>query len=236
MGAQGEKEIALPRIVRAFPLVPALGFLFALAAGPAGAAVCPFGIPVVTLGPSNDPSGFQWSAPIRPFGDACLSAIEVDPGDEQTWYAAGANGVYQTQNAGLTWTKPLSGNVNTQALRVVPGAPTLVYPGVGNQLYHSRDQGKTWAVIGTFPRVITSVFVSRVGTGRVIVGLSYSGTSDPGGVYVSGNLGGAFWQKKLFPGGPLNLIVWDIEANPQFSALYAPCEIGTHPTPYLPPL
>jgi hypothetical protein len=162
-------------------------------------------------------------------------AIEVDPSDEQTWLAAGINGVYQTHDGGLTWAKPLSGNVNTQALRVVPGAPTLVYAGVGNQLFHSRDKGKNWTVIGTFPRVITSVFVSRIGAGRVLVGLSYSGTPDPGGVYVSANLGGASWQKKLFPGNPLDLIVWDIEANPQGGALYAPCEIGTHPSPYLPP-
>jgi hypothetical protein len=209
--------------------------LFALAAGPAGAAVCPFDVPVVTLGPANDPSGFQWSAPFRPFGDACLSAIEVDPDDEQTWYAAGFNGVYQTHNAGLTWTKPLAGNVNSQALRLVPGSPNLIYAGVGKTLYLSRDQGANWAAIGTFPRVITSVFVSRVGTGRIVVGLGYSGSPDPSGVYVSGNLGGAFWQKKVFPGGPLNLIVWDIEANPQSGALYAPCEIGTHPDPYFPP-
>jgi hypothetical protein len=82
---------------------------------------------VVSLGPANDPSGFQWSAPIRPLGDACLSAIEVDPADEQTWYAAGIKGVYQTHDGGLTWTQPLTGAVHSQGLRLVPGSPSLVY-------------------------------------------------------------------------------------------------------------
>src|SRR3982751_5738265 len=81
-----------------------------------GAATCPFNIQVVSLGPSNDPSGFQWSAPIRPLGDACLSAIEVDPADEQTWYAAGTNGVYQTHNGGLKYTPPPAGAGRAQGL------------------------------------------------------------------------------------------------------------------------
>jgi hypothetical protein len=208
----------------------------ALASSIAGAATCPFGIPVVTLGPAIDPSGFQWSAPIRPLGDSCLSAIEVDPDDEQTWYAAGFNGVYQTHNGGLTWTKPLNGHVNSQGLRVVPGSPSLVYAGVGTKLFLSRDKGANWNQIGAFPQPIESVFVVRVGTGRIFVGLGWTGSLDPNGIFVSGNLGGAAWQKKLFPGSPKDLIVWDIEANPQTGALYAPCEIGTHPQPYAPPL
>src|SRR3954447_23243410 len=100
----------------------------------AAAATCPFNVPVVSLGPANDPSGFQWPAPILPLGDACLSAIEVDPADELTWYAAGINGVYQTHDGGLTWTHPLTGVVNTQGLWLVPGSPSLVYAGVGNRL------------------------------------------------------------------------------------------------------
>ena len=202
----------------------------------AGAATCPFNIPVVSLGPSNDPSGFQWSAPIRPLGDACLSAIEVDPADEQTWYAAGTNGVYQTHNGGLTWTHPLAGAVSSQGLRLVPGSPSLVYAGVGNRLFLSRDKGKNWTQIGLFPQPIESVFVSRVGAGRIFIGLGWSGSAAANGIFVSGNLGGAFWQKKLFPNNPKNLIVWDIEANPQDAALYAPCEIANHPQPYHPPL
>src|SRR4051794_33409633 len=202
----------------------------------AGAATCPFNIQVVSLGPSNDPSGFHWSAPIRPLGDACLSAIEVDPADEQTWYAAGTNGVYQTHNGGLNWTHPLAGAVSSQGLRLVPGSPSLVYAGVGNRLFLSRDKGQNWTQIGLFPQPIESVFVSRVGTGRILVGLSWSGSAAANGIFISANLGGASWQKKLFPNNPKNLIVWDIEANPQDAALYAPCEIANHPQPYHPPL
>jgi len=192
-------------------------FALALFLAPAwaGAATCPINIPVVSLGPSNDPSGFQWSAPIRPLGDACLSAIEVDPADEQTWYAAGNKGVYQTHDGGLNWTHPLAGAVSSQGLRLVPGSPSLVYAGVEKRLFLSRDKGKNWTQIGLFPQPIESVFVSRVGAGRILVGLSWSGSVAPNGIFVSGNLGGAFWQKKLFPGNPKNLIVWDIEANPR---------------------
>ena len=66
------------RPILASPAVCA--FALFLTSSWAGAATCPFNIPVVSLGPSNDPSGFQWSAPILPLGDACLSAIEAsDP-------------------------------------------------------------------------------------------------------------------------------------------------------------
>jgi len=220
------------------PILGSAVCAFALILAPAwaGAASCPFNIPVVSLGPSNDPSGFQWSAPILPLGDACLSAIEVDPADEMTWYAGGINGVYQTHNGGFTWTHPLAGMVSSQGLRVVPGSPSLVYAGAGNRLFLSRDKGSTWTQIGLFPQPIESVFVSTVGAGRIFVGVSWSGSVDLNGIFISGNLGGASWQKKLFPGNPQNLIVWDIEANPLDAALYAPCEIANHPQPYHPPL
>jgi hypothetical protein len=164
----------------------------------------------VSLGPSNDPSGFNWSAPILPLGDACLSAIEVDPVNELNWYAAGINGLYQTHDGGLTWTHPLAGAVSSQGLRVVPGSPSLVYAGVGNRLFLSRDNGKNWTQIGLFPQPIESVFVSRVGAGRIFVGLSWSGSVAPNGIFISTNLGGASWQKKLFPGNPTNLVVWTL--------------------------
>ncbi len=117
---------------------------------------------MVSLGPSNDPSGFHWSAPIVPLGDACLSAIEVDPADEKTWYAAGTNGVYQTHNGGLTWTHPLIGVVNPQGLRLVPGSPSLVYAGVDKRLFLSREtavrlaQGRDTFRLRMGPRVISS--------------------------------------------------------------------------------
>ncbi len=164
----------------------------------AGAATCPFNIQVVSLGPSNDPSGFHWSAPTRPLGDACLSAIEVDPADEQTWYAAGINGVYQTHDGGLTWTHPLAGAVSSHWLRLVPGSPSLVYAGVGNRLFLSRDKGQNWNQIGLFPQPIESVFVSRVGTGRILVGLSWNGSAAANGIFISANPGGARGRRSSF--------------------------------------
>jgi hypothetical protein len=215
---------------------PAALFLsLAALAAPLFSAICPVNQPVVSVGPANHPSGFHWPAPIRPLGDACLAGIMVDPTDEKIWYAFGPNGLYQTRNGGVTWTHPLAGAVNTQGVYLVPSQPFLVYAGAGSKLFLTRDRGLHWTVIGTFPHPIESVLAVTGGAGRVLVGLGWGNDPQPNGVFVSGNLGGAFWQKKTFPGSPKDLLSWDIERDPADGTLYLANEIGSHLQPYHPP-
>src|SRR4051795_9879733 len=87
--------------------------------GLVAAATCPINIPVVTV-PPQQVAGFVWGAVIRPMGDACVGSIAVDPANDLKWYVGGSNGLYMTNDGGLTWTHPLGGDVNV--LLLLPGS------------------------------------------------------------------------------------------------------------------
>jgi hypothetical protein len=207
---------------------PFIVFIALSIAAPASAATCPFNIPVVTL-PPQQVAGFNWGPVIRPMGDACISKIEVDPTNDNAWYAGGGNGLYVTTNSGTTWTKPLSGQVH--ALLVVSGQPQLVYAGVDKKLYLSRDRGKTWTIIHTFARPVYSVLVAG---STLYVGLAWSDHVNPSGVFVS-NLGGGGMAFHAFGPGHTGLIVWTLARDPLSGMIYAGTEIFDHPSPYHPP-
>jgi len=207
----------------------ALVFVVALLlAGPAAAATCPFNIPVVTI-PPQTVAGFTWGSVIRPMGDACIEQIEVDPANDNAWYAGGPNGLYMTKNGGATWKKPVSGHVF--ALLLVPGHPNLVYAGVGPKLYLSRDDGKNWTVIHTYPKRVQSILVNG---GTLFVGLAWDNHVNPSGVFVS-NLGGGGMVFHAFGAGQTGLIVWTLSRDPLSGMIYAGTEIFDHPQPYHPP-
>lgn len=199
------------------------------AAAPDGvAASCPFGIPVVTL-PPHQMAGFSWGNAIQPMGDACVGHIAVDSTNPAAWYVGGMNGIYMTKNDGMSWTKPVNGDVG--ALLYVPGN-NLVYAGIGKRLYLSRDQGKIWTVIKTFNHPVKSLLVAN---GMLYVGLAWTDHVNPSGIFTS-SLGGGFWTFHPFGPGQTGLIVWTISRDPMSGALYAGCEIFDHlPKPYKPP-
>jgi hypothetical protein len=192
------------------------------------AASCPFNIPIVTIAPAQV-AGYSWGNVIRPMNDACVSSIAIEPANDAAWYVGGFNGLYMTKTNGLTWTKPIAGNV--RVLLLVPGATQLVYVGVGTQLYLSRDHGSTWNVIHTFNAPVSSLLVAG---STLYVGLGQSNHIDPSGVYTS-SLGGAFTTFHAFGAGQTGLIVWTLSRDPNNGTLYAGTEIYDHPQPYHPP-
>ena len=194
----------------------------------AQAATCPFDIPIVTLLP-HQANGFSWGSAIRPMNDACIEHIAIDPANDNALYAGGFNGLYQSKNGGVTWTKPVVGHVG--ALLFVPGAPNLIYAGVGTRLYRTIDNGTTWTVIKTFRAPVRSVLAT---TGKLFVGLGWSSHAVPSGIYVS-NLSGGLMQFQPFGPGHTGLIVWTLSRDPISGAIYAGTEIFDHPTPYNPP-
>lgn len=194
---------------------------------PAGAATCPFDVPIVTI-PPHQQGGFSWGNGIRPMGDACVSEIGVDPLNDAAWYVGGINGLYMTKTNGLFWWKPLSGQVRVIYMET---NHQLVYVGVANKLYLSRDQGQNWNAIGTYNAMVESVLV--VGN-TLYVGLAYGTHQVPSGIYRS-NLGGGF--KTFLPFGPQHtgLITWSLAYDPIDDVLYAGNEIYDHqPAPYVP--
>jgi len=202
--------------------------LVLLLAGPAAAATCPFNIPIVTI-PPQQVAGFNWGPVIRPMGDACIEKIDVDPTNDNAWYAGGPSGLYMTKDAGATWKKPVSGHVH--ALVIAAGNPQLVYAGVDQKLYLSRDNGKTWTVIHTFAKPVYSLLVHG---GTLFVGLAWDNHVAPSGVFTS-NLGGGGMTFHAFGPGQTGLIVWTLSRDPLSGMIYAGTEIFDHPQPYHPP-
>jgi hypothetical protein len=194
----------------------------------AHAASCPFNVPIVTIAP-HQVAGYSWGNGIRPMNDACVSSIVVEPTSDAAWYVGGFNGLYMTKTNGLTWTKPVNGNV--RVLLLVPGQTQLVYAGVGNQLYLSRDKGANWTSIKTFNAPVQSLLVAG---STLYVGLAQSNHVDPSGVYTS-NLGAGLMTFHPFGPGQTGLIVWTLSRNPVNGTLYAGTEIFDHPQPYHPP-
>ena len=204
-------------------------FVITLARG-AAAQTCPFNIPVKTLAP-HSMNGYTWGSVIRPQGDACITHVAVDPGQNSAWYAGGYYGLYMTKDHGQTWTKPLTGNLGT--LLLVPQDafhPHLVYAGIGNKLYLSTDKGTSWQLIKTFSTTVRSLLFSEQ---RLYIGLHWGNHVDPSGVYM------ASWNAvsmSFYPFGPghTGLIVWTISRDEVNNIIYAGTEIYDHPQPYKP--
>ena len=201
--------------------------LAALCAVPA-VADCPFNIPVVTIAP-HSVNGFSWGNVVRPMNDACIEHIEVDPTSSAAWYVGGLNGLYQTKNGGLTWTKPLQGHVRNVLL--VRDQPHLVYATIGNRLFLTRDSGTTWTQIQTFPKTIASLHVSG---STLYVGPFGDDHVTDSGIWVC-SLGCGLPLYKKFNNNATGVIVWSINRDPVTGTLYAGGEIFDHPAPYDPP-
>ena len=189
---------------------------------------CPFNIPVVTI-PPHSINGFNWGNVIRPMNDACIEHLAVDPSNNAAWYAAGFFGLYQTKNHGMTWTKPLNGQVG--ALLIVPNQPQLVYASIGPNLYLTRDSGTNWTLIKTFPKSIASLMVSN---NTLYVGPFGDDHVTPSGIWIC-SLGCGLPLYKPFGNGATGLIVWSMSRDPITGTLYAGGEIFDHPSPYDPP-
>lgn len=205
-----------------------VALVLAMLCAAAAQADCPFNIPVVTI-PPHSVNGFNWGNVIRPMNDACISHILVDPSNNAAWYAGGFYGLYQTRNHGLTWTKPLNGNV--RALVMVPGSPQQVYAAIDKSVYLTRDSGTNWTLIKTFPKYIASLMVSA---GTLYVGPAGDDHVTPSGIWVC-SLGCAFPIYKQFGNGATGVIVWTMSRHPISGTLYAGGEIFDHPQPYDPP-
>ncbi len=74
-----------------------------------------------------------------------ITRLLINPVNPNILLAAASNGIYQTTNAGATWSHVLPGPVYSIAFK--PGAPDTVY-GVNNtNLVVSHDGGGTWSIL-----------------------------------------------------------------------------------------
>ena len=157
-------------------------------------------------------SGMRWRL-VGPFrGGRAVTATGVPGEPDHFYFGAVGGGVWESENAGRTWTPIFDGQpiASIGAVAVAPSNPKILYVGsgeadmrsdisYGNGMYRSADGGKTWAAIGLSdsrqigkilvdPKDPELVFVAALGHGY--------GPNPERGVFRSRD-GGKSWKKVL---------------------------------------
>jgi photosystem II stability/assembly factor-like uncharacterized protein len=191
--------------------------------------------------PSVDPAffaGLHWRL-IGPFRGGRVVAVTGVPGEPDHFYFGSVGGgVWETQNAGRTWTPTFDGQpvASIGAIAVAPSNPRMIYVGSGeadmrsqitrgNGMYVSSDGGRTWrhsglddsqqiGAIAVDPRDANVAFVAALGR-------AYAANTMRG-VYRTADAGRT-WTRVLFRGADTGAI--DVAIDPDhpdtvFAALW----------------
>jgi photosystem II stability/assembly factor-like uncharacterized protein len=75
---------------------------------------------------------------------ATVLALAVDPVDADIAYAGTEGGLFETHDAGESWSASSLRDLPVTALAVDPKHPEVIYAGTGQGLYQSADGGVTW--------------------------------------------------------------------------------------------
>ncbi|MEO8190556.1 MAG: hypothetical protein ABI682_09440 [Acidobacteriota bacterium] len=177
----------------------------ALAASAASAAAEPLDV--------SARSGMRWRL-VGPFrGGRALSAAGVPGEPDHFYFGSVGGGVWETKNAGRTWTPVFDSQpiASIGAVAVAPSAPKTLYVGsgeadmrsdisYGNGVYKSVDGGRTWSHAGlSDTRQIGKILVDPRDPNLVFVaalGHAY-GPNTERGVFRSRD-GGRTWSRVLF--------------------------------------
>jgi len=188
-----------------------------------------------------DPSwfgGLAWRH-IGPFRGGRVLAVTGVAGEPSHFYFGAVNGgVWETRDAGRTWTPIFDGQpvASIGAIAVAPSDPRRLYVGTGEAdmrsdiaqgdgMFRSDDGGATWRAIGLVDsQQIGRILVDPDDADRVFVaalGHPY-GPNDERGVFRSRD-GGGSWQKVLGPDentGAIDLAFEPGNAHVVYAALW----------------
>lgn len=107
-------------------------------------------------------TGLDWTV----YQNRTIAKLLMDPTDNNTLFAATTDGLYKTTDAGATWSKKLSGDIDD--LEFKPGDPSTVYA-ITRKFYKSVDGGENFTETTGIPT-----------SGRAQIGVS---DDDPSYVY-----------------------------------------------------
>ena len=168
---------------------------------------------------------------VGPFrGGRTVAAAGVPGEPDHFYFGSVGGGVWESENAGRTWTPIFDGQpiASIGAVAVAPSNPKVLYVGsgeadmrsdisYGNGMYKSADGGKTWSAIGlSDSRQIGRILVDPKDANRVFVaalGHGY-GPNPERGVFRSTD-GGKTWKKVLGPNDDTGAI--DLAFDPKDS-------------------
>jgi uncharacterized protein (TIGR03437 family) len=81
-------------------------------------------------------------------GLSSVAALSVDPRNANTVYAAGAQGLFRTTDAGATWSNLGSFDVPVYTVAVDPSSSNVLYAGTSAEgIFKSTDGGATWTAM-----------------------------------------------------------------------------------------
>lgn len=147
------------------------------------------------------------------FASGRISDIAIHPEDENCWYVAvGSGGVWNTRNAGVTWTPIFDDqpSYSIGCISIDPNNPHTIWVGTGENvggrhvgfgdgIYKSEDEGKSWQHMG----LASSEHISRIIVHPSNSEIVYAAVQGPlwseggeRGLYISYD-GGKNWSKAL---------------------------------------
>jgi hypothetical protein len=93
--------------------------------------------------------GLTWNTTGLQFTNTSTVAADIfmHPSNPSVLWVATSAGLYKTINAGLTWTRPLAGNIKD--LKLKPGNPDVVYAVSTNRFFRSTNGGDTFTQISS---------------------------------------------------------------------------------------
>ena len=97
----------------------------------------------------------------RAVGGSAINNITVDPTDRRLLFAATANGLYKSYDAGQSWSRSFAGATTAERVTfrvaIRPGEPSLLILGTASGMYSSTDKGDSWAKNATVGGVVNDV-------------------------------------------------------------------------------
>jgi photosystem II stability/assembly factor-like uncharacterized protein len=115
------------------------------------------------------------------FCAAGVAALAIDPSRPQRLYAGTTQGLFRSDDSGLTWRRASRGLAAGEVRRILidPDQPDTLYAGVlGVGVYRSTNAGATWTLAG--PGLPPGSFNGRLAMDRQHPWILYAGTSGRG--------------------------------------------------------
>ena len=140
-----------------------------------------------------------------------IFALALDPANPSTLYAGTSQGVYQSTNAGTSWTLTSTGLVTSsvgpyvQAIAVSPVPPITFYAGTSVGVYSSTNPATNWVFAGLYRANVRALAID---TNPPVT--LYAATTD--GAYLSTDQGGS-WSG--INNGLTNLFCLALAIDPQ---------------------
>lgn len=121
----------------------------------------------------------------------------LDPNNPSVLYSAQSNGIWKTQDAGLTWYKIRNGT--HKDLEFKPNNTNTIYAAFddyygSSEIYKSSDTGNTWTKITNFSQTGNTLEITVTLADSNYIGVGMNGTSS-NSFYLSTNGGGTFQLK-----------------------------------------